>query len=214
MRQGIDRLNRITKKRLSIPYEQYFGDMQISDTEKQKRIWMAEIIEDIFTELFLLIDTFIATDMDLDFAYFTDFAERRYIDTLEDLGLENDALYPLVSGIIANSIAEVIQATENNIGDSWIVSKDRAMLIAENDANTLSEYKALRDAISEGKTRKTWRTMLDNRVRHTHSIVEGETIGIYDSFKVGAYEMMYPKDTSLGAGLDEIANCRCTCSFT
>lgn len=56
--------------------------------------------------------------------------------------------------------------------------------------------------------------MCDRRVRHTHEMVDGETIGIYDAFEVGDALMMFPKDDSLGAGQEEIANCRCVVEYS
>ena len=89
-----------------------------------------------------------------------------------------------------------------------------AMLIAENETNSVCEYTAFQDAIDAGKTRKTWNTMIDKRVRHTHADLEGVTIPIMERFMVGAYEMYQPKDSTLGAGMEEIAGCRCWCTYS
>lgn len=62
--------------------------------------------------------------------------------------------------------------------------------------------------------KKTWRTKGDDAVRPTHQRVDGVTINIEETFQVGAYEMLYPSDTSFGAGIEEIANCRCEIIYT
>ena len=58
--------------------------------------------------------------------------------------------------------------------------------------------------------KKTWETVGDNKVRETHLGAERMgAIGIDEYFQVGAYLMMEPGDSSMGAGLEEIINCRC-----
>ena len=44
--------------------------------------------------------------------------------------------------------------------------------------------------------------------------IESLTIPIMERFYVGNYEMYQPKDTSLGAGMEEIAGCRCWCTYS
>lgn len=58
--------------------------------------------------------------------------------------------------------------------------------------------------------KKSWKTVGDKNVRETHTGAEdlGE-IGVDEFFQVGAYLMQYPGDTSMGAGIEEIINCRC-----
>lgn len=212
MNRQFDKLNSLDKRR-SLPYEQYFGEMPISDDEKEKRISMAEDIDDIFYDLFLLIQAYKKVEKPIDTDYLTDYVVRRYEDVLSDFDLLDYVLYPWLAVHLAGIAADIIQTTDDNLEDPWYLSDDRVMLIAENEANSVEEYALLRNAINNGATKKTWVTMQDHRVRHTHHIVDGETIGIHDAFQVGAYEMMQPKDTSLGAGMEEIANCRCSLMF-
>ena len=56
---------------------------------------------------------------------------------------------------------------------------------------------------------KQWWSAADGRVRPTHMDVHGEIIDADEPFQVGDYEMMRPGDESLGAGPEEIVNCRC-----
>ena len=57
---------------------------------------------------------------------------------------------------------------------------------------------------------KRWVNMEDSHVRPTHTgaTMQGK-VEIHAPFSVGAYYMMYPGDYSLGAGVEEIINCRC-----
>lgn len=59
---------------------------------------------------------------------------------------------------------------------------------------------------------KTWSAAAD--ARDTHAEANRQTVLKNDSFVVGGYRLMYPGDTSLGAGLEEIINCRCSSLFS
>lgn len=208
--QKFDELNLI-----AIPYEQYFGEMGISKAEKLRRIAYAEDLDDIFILLFMMIEADRELGNELDVAYLVDFVERNYKDALaENHDIDVDDKYPWLAVHIREMAQEVIQQNVDKPDDAWVVSNDRAMVIAENEANSIGEYKQFQDAVDSGKTKKTWNTMADHRVRHTHEELESLTIPIMETFKVGAYEMYQPKDTSLGAGLEEIAGCRCWCTYS
>lgn len=199
---------------LSMPYEQYFGEMGLSKDEIERRIALAEAIDDIFMLLFLLISADIALGNPIDTSYYTDYGTREYLSVLEAFGIDVEDRYPWLKSHVNEAVKEVVGQNAKNPDDAWETSDDRAKLIAENEANSVCEYTAFQDAVDSGKTRKTWNTMLDNKVRHTHEEIESLTIPIMDAFKVGAYEMYQPKDTSLGAGMEEIAGCRCWCTYS
>lgn len=59
---------------------------------------------------------------------------------------------------------------------------------------------------------KTWRTMLDNRVRDTHDYLEGVTIPLHDWFYT------YDGDSALAPGgfskPENVINCRCVLQIT
>lgn len=56
---------------------------------------------------------------------------------------------------------------------------------------------------------KRWISRLDNVVREAHLVAHGQTKELKDPFEVGGESLMFPKDTSLGASLGNIINCRC-----
>lgn len=65
--------------------------------------------------------------------------------------------------------------------------------------------------------KKSWLDMRDRRVRHTH-LEAGRRYGeaaipVNEAFIVGGSRMMFPGDTSLGAPVREIANCRCSAQY-
>lgn len=65
--------------------------------------------------------------------------------------------------------------------------------------------------------KKSWIDMRDKRVRPTHReagrVYGASSIAVNEAFIVGSSRMMYPGDTSLGAPIREIANCRCSAQY-
>lgn len=96
--------------------------------------------------------------------------------------------------------------------------RDRGERIARTE--TLSAMNAGRDEgmrqlIDSGEVdakavTKTWDASGDARVRDTHRILDGQTVPLNEPFKSSTGAMlMHPGDTSLGAGAEDVINCRC-----
>ena len=105
---------------------------------------------------------------------------------------------------------EESEADEQNY---W-TSRERAMLISANEANAFENYNEYREAKAQGKTKKTWITMMDEKVRFDHALAEGQTVDIDGLFLIGGYEMQFPTDASKGAPARETINCRCSCEYS
>lgn len=58
-------------------------------------------------------------------------------------------------------------------------------------------------------TVKTWNTILDNKTRFAHAMADGQVVPVGDPFLVDGEFLMQPGDTSLGASLSNVINCRC-----
>lgn len=57
---------------------------------------------------------------------------------------------------------------------------------------------------------KVWRDSSDDRVRHSHAILDGESVLLLQPFKsVTGSLMLYPGDTSMGATAADVILCRC-----
>ena len=97
--------------------------------------------------------------------------------------------------------------------DYWLSYK-RAEDIAKSEANTFLNYTDYLDAKESGKRVKTWLTMLDDKVRETHSEVEGQTIGIDEVFTVGDSLMKFPHDLSESPNPKEVIGCRCSVEYS
>lgn len=58
-------------------------------------------------------------------------------------------------------------------------------------------------------TKKKWTTVGDKFVRSVHREANGQIKGLYEPYVVGGEYLMHPGDSSLGASLSNLANCRC-----
>lgn len=56
--------------------------------------------------------------------------------------------------------------------------------------------------------KKRWLATLDNRTRHAHALLDGQTVAPGKPFHVDGYELMFPGDKSAPGYL--VYNCRCT----
>lgn len=69
--------------------------------------------------------------------------------------------------------------------------------------------------ITQDQVQKKWRTMRDERVRHSHAVMNNQRVGFTEPFVSGLGGLlMYPGDTSLGASDADIYNCRCSLEYT
>lgn len=211
-----DELNALVGYRRSMPYEQYFGEMDLTPAQIRRRIRFAERLEPELIEIFEIM---FLTYPRIDPTMVEDLRDK-YLSVLEEVGLiasvaaiagTREERYAQHADVFA---AEAIDSTAQHAEDPYEYSEDRAMFIAENEANMIYGTDEFFDAIDEGCTHKTWITMQDNRVRDSHVEVDGETLPIEEPFFVGASLMMCPGDDSMGAGPEELVNCRCVCAYT
>lgn len=194
----------------SIPYKEYFGIMNLSEKQKKDRIAFAERLEDELLTIFLLFATLKEYSVDND-NLIVEQLKSAYLTVSQSFGAPQDEY---LIGLAEYFAMEFIRATRQHIDDEWYTSEDRAVFNAENEANTVLNYKDFADA-KKVYTHKTWRTENDNRVRPTHVPLEGETIPIDDLFVVGEALMRYPKDVEYAAdNLEEIVGCRCSISYS
>lgn len=204
----IDELNTLR----SMPYEKYFGGMNITEAQKRRRIELADDFE-----LFMLTLLYTVDEMrdyggvDWDFIY------DRAVNGYQDVVQSQDKYAGALAETFARDFVRATKGIENDTSllALWLLSEDRARYNAENEANNVLNYIEHQEAINGGYTMKTWHTELDNRVRETHVPMEGVTVGIHDFFKVGASFMLYPKYYDpLLVDPREVVNCRCAVSYS
>ena len=203
-----DELNELVGYSKSEPYNKYFKPMQISTTQKRKRIRLAEQIDDIF--IALLSEYFYADQLNT--VVKSDIYERtrlEYLGAIEKYVLPDEYIINHATTTITNTIEVLLRHRE----DLYFYSKDRARAIAENEANVIFGYTEYEEAI-KNKRYKTWHTIMDGRERDSHAEVNGMTLNITEPFELAGGLMQYPMDTSLGCSEDEWINCRCSLSFS
>ena len=204
------------KNQRSIPIERYFDEMSLTKQQKQDRKDFAKELQEI---LFVV--------MSMIYMLAIEGRSGATLDTVKT-NLTNDIdrlvrkfTYPdgYMMYIISEYVSEFVDVTvrrsasENPEDLAYWYSQDRARLNAEDEANAIFNYDEYRQAIFDGKTMKEWVSMRDANVRKTHAEVDGERIPIDDLFIVGESLMRFPHDGSLGAGIDELAGCRCSIRY-
>lgn len=201
-----------------IPIDRFFAEMELSEEEKKRREDLANELLILFLLLFNEIEAerLIHGDLsNVNITYFKEMLYRQYCDKV-------DVYILLLLALLGNTdeIEEEIRQrtsfivdTTLKFEDEFYTSEDRATMLACNEANYVGNNTDYKIANYQGYRHKQWLTMKDERVRISHALVDGQTVGIDEYFKVGGYEMLYPMDTSKGAPPDETANCRCVCKY-
>lgn len=71
---------------------------------------------------------------------------------------------------------------------------------------------SINDGVVTGNpdVKKEWAAILDDRTRGGHAMADGQTQNMNDPYIVNGEYLMYPSDTSMGASLGNIINCRCS----
>lgn len=119
--------------------------------------------------------------------------------------VNNDVLQGILQG---DSIPKIAQRLENILGmdHNAAVRSARTATTAAECAGRLDTYKY---AESLGiKLQKQWLATLDDRTRHAHRQLDGQTVDIGKNFEIDGYELEYPGDPKAPGYL--IYNCRCT----
>jgi len=203
-----DELNKLVEYGRSMPFNEYFGEMQISPEQRRRRIDIAEDLEDGFLEI--LAWAFYAQQR----GSVSESSVKGRVKGLFETALGSEVKRLEETDRMIDSLAKEIAKTTVKRGktDPFFVSADRARLLAEDNANNFANYLDFEE--SRGRYRwKIWNTILDGRERITHNIADGQMQPIAMPFEVGTSLLMYPKDTSLGADATEIIGCRCTLSY-
>nr|DAS59541.1 MAG TPA: minor capsid protein [Caudoviricetes sp.] len=103
-------------------------------------------------------------------------------------------------------MANDLQSRMQNMNRASAIRTARTAVTAAENAGRLDTYRAAQEMGI--KLKKRWLETLDNRTRHAHAMLGGQTVDIDKPFKVDGYEIMYPGDTSAPGYL--VYNCRCT----
>ena len=206
-----DDRHKATRKK--IPIHDYFENMQISEEEKEKRVRLANLL--LADVLFL----FALSKRNQDKQYLSEAFQKRYLSSVKKVAEPDQKMQRYIQKVCDSIVDTTLKggsltsSKANKPQDPYVVSVDRATNVAENEANAILNGDEYITAEKNGCTKKRWKSSRDERVRADHADVDGQVVDISRPFRVGKYMMMYPKDDSLGAGLEEIVNCRCSVEY-
>ena len=181
----------------------------------RRRIGLAEEIEDV---IFFLFEYYVIYEgAETELPELKADAKERLTSVVE----KRMKVDPYIESHIDSVVDDIVDATkrhsdtdtDTDTDDGYWTSTERAMTISANEANAFENYNDYRNAKANGKTRKRWITELDDKVRFTHTLVEGETVDIDGLFLVGGSFMRFPKDAEYDPAPQEVINCRCTVEY-
>lgn len=219
MLQGIDALNNLTnadEDEIAEEIRRWFEETPLPQDRVDKRVSLAIDLEKLFRNLFILMITAEMIDeLENKQSYFEDYAFSGYIGAMKDNGYDVDESSMGYIELYAKTRSkEIVDTAILRKADAFYGSLEHSIAIGQDESSAVVNYEEQLQAIVENKKHKTWVTMQDSKVRHSHSVLDGKTIGIYQAFDVGNYQMLFPCDASLGASIKEIANCRCFLEYS
>lgn len=199
--RGFDELKTIKKR--SVDYDAFFDGIQLNTKTKKDLISFAEEMEIVILYFMMMDEEEISVSA---------LAEKYADMAVKFLNQKEASAYVLERA--ENYAKDFVETTAKHNDDPWYSSADRAKLNAENETLTLAEHGEYTWAVKSGKTKKTWITMQDDRVRESHVEVDGMTIGIFEDFVVGSSIMGYPRDLRNNPEPEEVVNCRCYLQYS
>lgn len=232
-----EQLNDLVGFKKSIPYIQYFFLLGLDDDTTKALIDASEEVEDALEEFFQNVLVAEEYDLSPDWIYL----ERNLYDSIEQILEKKDftsgsissrkagrnkrsdiSLVPESGNLdteykytLEKSVKEIVDTTKKNLkkGKEYYFSKDRAMLIAENEVNAYYNHQTFVDARNNGYSKKKWVAVMDRATRDSHKNMNGTVIPIDELFDVNGSLMRYPKDRLYNADAGEIVNCRCILTY-
>ena len=202
---SFDELNQMVGYKRSLPIDQFFDEMRISEEQKRLRKNLAERLRTEFDYIMAYLFYLQANNAPVRKMDIVDEIMGRYRDAV-------GALIPMdlfLTTRIANTSLEIVDATYRHEDDPYFYSKDRSRLISENESNTIYSYDEFNEKALTAKY-KQWLTIIDGKERNSHAEVNGVIVPIDEPFELQGGYMMYARDDSMGASDEELINCRCS----
>ena len=209
---SFDELNKLYSEQAnerSMPYDQYFGEMDLSQEQIERRKKTAKRIERFIVPALIMMYN-MRQDGTFNYMEVSEEMIQPYENLLKELGIPLTAFFTAIH--TQTTVADIIMSTLEHRDDAYYYSIDRAVFIAENEANSIWNDSEYQDAILTGKTMKEWRAILDKRTRETHRIANGTRIPIGEFFQVGNALLLYPKYPCEYP--EEVVNCRCSLIYS
>ena len=113
----------------------------------------------------------------------------------------------ITQGVLQGESMDKVARRVRSVADMDYRASMRTARTAMTSAQNAGRMDAYRRAQGMGvHVRKQWFATLDRRTRHSHRRLDGEVVGMDESFSNG---LRYPGDPESGRG-SEVYNCRCT----
>lgn len=191
-----------------MPFEMYFGEMNLPEEEKSERIQMAKELEEVFITTMIWLFT-IEQANKIDYEFIRKQIEDSYLETLRKYASVDRHLETYVKSFSY----DVIDSTKKHKNEPYYYSLDRARFMAENEVNTAINHARYIEAVNGGKTMKRWESIIDEATRKDHREINGKYISIGQAFHVGDSWMLFPKDMSMNPNPNQVINCRCSIMY-
>ena len=197
--------------------KRFFATMEISEDEQKKRVDFAELLYDALCYVF----TVMRIEKDLEELFnngvtmenaaavlegYKETLQNRIYDIFEHMDIPYEGDY------IDRLVDDILEVTARHPDDKYYTSNERALVIAQNEANTSYNYADYITAVNSGKRYKVWHTEGDQRVRPFHDEVDGMRVPINEYFIVDDEMLRFPHDFLNGSGKN-LVNCRCICTY-
>ena len=199
----------MNRDELNILADEYYSVMEISEEKKKKRKKTAWELFDLFMLFFSWFKEAEKNGIDS-----TTYFLLKLEDDLQNLIADDMGIDDYFVTYLATVALGIYTVTMQHKDEKYYLSEDRAASLALNESLSIHNHLDLKQAKRAGYNVKIWRTELDNKVRPTHIVMEGVRKPIDELFVVGGSLMEMPHDITHGAGMSEVANCRCWLEFT
>lgn len=195
----------------------FFGEMDISSAEKSLRVVMAAALSKPLLRFYDAIQRFSEDGLN---AVLLAAASAEFEKSYLEFFVKYYAEYMRTIGAVSTVPPDRWAREHAEDLAKWIVNNGRQLPVSERllntirtEVNEIGNLALLNAALGNKKTKKRWKTFGDSKVRPTHKDAAGQIVPIGEPFTVGGYKLMFPCDSSLGAGAEEIVNCRCTVQY-
>lgn len=120
--------------------------------------------------------------------------------------IQSVTLQSILQGESIPNMAKRIAQTMGETNHKSTIRYARTAITGAESAGRQAGYERAQDMGIE--MQKVWVATLDDRTRHEHRILDGQTVPVDEPFVVDDMKIMYPGDPAADASL--IWNCRCT----
>ena len=128
---SFDELNNLVASKRSMSFEQFFGEMELSDEEIQQRIELAEKLEDGFLFVLALLFTMQQYN-EVNWERARQEYENRYLSALAGYV----TITPYIRQYVRDMSYDIMDSTKKHQSEYYYYSPDRGKFMAACDANT------------------------------------------------------------------------------